>query len=234
MNARKSLMIVALLIVAVPAWAHCGKCGVGGSKNGQADSHAGHDHAEHAGHDHAEHGEATTATLGQPAPDFTLTGVDSKTYKLSDMKGKVVVLEWTNHTCPFVIRHQGEKKTMQKTFAKFDGKPVAWFGIDSSHYCMEKIDGAKAWVKKNGVTYPILMDASGKVGHMYDAKSTPHMFVIDQQGNLAYTGAIDDDPMGSNDDARNYVEEAVTSLLKGSTVAVAKTKQYGCSVKYKK
>ncbi len=89
-------------------------------------------------------------------------------------------------------------------------------------------------MKKNDITYPVLMDASGMVGHMYDAKSTPHMFVIDQKGNLAYTGAIDDDPMGSSDHPRNYVEEAVTSLLKGSAVAVAKTKQYGCSVKYKK
>ncbi len=136
MNVRKSWLIVALLVVAVPAWTAYGVCDKHASKKGQAESTAAHQPSEQAGHEHAGHGhgKATQASLGHPAPDFALTGTDGKTYKLSDLKGKVVVLEWTNHTCPFVVRHQGTKKTMQKTFAKFAGQPVAWLGIDSSYY----------------------------------------------------------------------------------------------------
>lgn len=173
------------------------------------------------------------AALGQPAPNFTLKGIDGKEYKLSDMKGKIVVLEWTNHECPFVKRAQGKTKVMQKTVAKFEGKPVVWMAVNSSHFCEDKADGIRDWVKENDINYPYLLDASGEVGKMYGAKTTPHMFVIDQKGNLAYMGAIDNDPMGENDNPTNYVDEAVTALLNGSTVATPETKSYGCSVKYK-
>lgn len=172
-------------------------------------------------------------TIGKPAPDFTLKGADGKEYKLADTKGKVVVLEWTNHQCPFVKRHQAEKKTMQNTFAKFQGKPVVWMAIDSTATCAENAGAIKEFATKNGTTYPILLDADGKVGKMYGAKTTPHMFVIDQKGNLAYMGAIDNDEKGDNANPMNYVEQAVNSLLTGSTVATAETKSYGCSVKYK-
>jgi len=208
--------VAGVLVLAVPAWAHCGKCGVG-EKGASEEGHAGHQHAE----------------VGAPAPDFTLPGADGKEYKLADYKGKVVVLEWTNHTCPFVQRHQGQKKTMQKTLAKFEGKDVVWLAMDSNHFCVEKKDGVLAWSKQNDITYPTLLDPEGKVGHLYGAKTTPHMFVIDAKGVLAYAGAIDDDKYGDKESARNYVEEAVTSLLNGSTVAVARTDSYGCSVKYK-
>lgn len=176
---------------------------------------------------------AAGLAIGKPAPDFTLKGVDGKEYKLSDAKGKVVVLEWTNHECPFVKRHQAEKKTMQNTFAKFQGKPVMWMAIDSTATCAEKAGAIKEFATKNGTTYPILLDADGKVGKMFGAKTTPHMFVIDQKGNLAYMGAIDNDEKGDNAKATNYVEQAVDSLLAGSAVATAETKSYGCSVKYK-
>ncbi len=223
MKTRFSIVAALLLIVAVPAWAHCGKCGVGESKE------KGHGHAAHGGsHGHAH----AHAEIGKPAPEFALKDANGKEVSLASFKGKVVVLEWTNHTCPFVKRHQGQQKTMQKTFAKFAGKPVAWLAIDSSRYCEEKIDGIREWIKTNDIKFPILMDAKGKVGHIYGAKTTPHMYVIDQKGVLAYAGAIDDDPQGDKESPKNYVEDAVNALLKGSTVATARTKSYGCSVKY--
>ena len=118
--------------------------------------------------------------------------------------------------------------------AKFKGKPVVWLAIDSSHFAGEKVADIKSWSAKNEVSYPILLDADGKVGHAYAAKTTPHMFVIDAKGLLAYSGALDNNAYGDKEEGvRNYVEEAVTALLKGSTVATATTKPYGCSVKYK-
>lgn len=210
-------MVPVFLFFALPVWTAYGQ----------------HDHDHGHGHGHG-HDEGPTAKLGEPAPDFTLTDANGKKHKLSDYKGKVIVLEWTNHTCPFVQRHQGKERTMQKTFASFKDKPVAWLAVDSSHFCEDKIDGVRAWAKKNDLPYPVLLDADGKVGHMYGAKTTPHMFVIDKKGVLAYSGAIDDDPYGSKESDKNYVAEAVRALLNGSAVPVASTKSYGCSVKYKK
>jgi len=225
MRIRGSWIMAIVAAATMPTWAHCGHCGEGeGSKTSHGEAPHGHDQ---------EHGQ-TTAAIGSPAPDFALKGIDGMEYKLSDYKGKVVVLEWTNHMCPFVKRHQGEKKSMQKTFAMFSGKPVVWLAVDSSNYCEDKIDGITAWVKENDIEYPILLDAPGKVGHLYGATNTPHMFVIDQKGILAYKGALDDDAYGDKDSPRNYVEEAVTALLNGSTVATTTSKLYGCSVKYKK
>lgn len=227
MNGRIRLAGVLVALIAVPCWAHCGSCGQG--KKAAKTGH-GHDHAHGDDHGHGDH----HAEVGHPAPDFTLPGVDGKDYKLSDLKGKVVVLEWTNHNCPFVKRHQGKKKTMQKTFAKYSGKPVAWLAIDSTNSCAEQKDGIKGWIKEQKIDYPILLDPAGKVGRLFAAKTTPHVFVIDQKGVLAYSGAIDDDKYGDKEVTRNYAEEAVDALLKGSTVTVASTKSYGCSVKYKK
>ena len=224
---RRSIWIWAIIaMTGVPAWADCGVCGSGSKakKDGHGDKH-GHSHSH--GHAHAD------AAIGQPAPDFTLTDLSGKKHSLADLKGNVVVLEWTNHTCPFVKRHQGAQKTMQKTFAKFEGKPVKWLAIDSSHFCKDKVKGIKAWAKANDIASPILLDPTGQVGHRYGAKTTPHMFVIDLNGVLAYSGAIDDDPYGDKQAKRNYVEEAVKSRLNGSTLESAKTKPYGCTVKYK-
>ena len=218
----RSLIVPALLMAAVPAWAHCGKCGVGGKKDG----HAGHDHAAHAQADaHAE--------LGSPAPDFTLTALDGKEYKLSELKGKVVVLEWINHECPVVNRYHDANATME-VFAKFKDKPVVWLAIDSSHFCQDKADSIRTWVKRQKIDYPILLDAPGKVGHTFGAKTTPHFFVIDAKGTLAYAGSFDDDRYGKNESKRLYVQEAVSALLQGSAVPMASTKPFGCGVKYKK
>jgi len=173
------------------------------------------------------------AEIGKAAPAIELPGIDGKTYKLSDFKGKVVVLEWTNHNCPFVKRAH-KAKLMKETLARFAGKPVAWVAIDSTETCADQVADIKAWAKENGVDYPILLDPTGRVGHAYGALTTPHMFIIDQKGNLAYTGAVDNEYEEDGDGSRNYVAEAVTALLKGSTVPIARTKSHGCSVKYKK
>jgi peroxiredoxin len=198
-----------------PAWADCGFCGTGGGEGKHAEGHA---------HAHAE--------IGKPAPDFALKDIHGKEYKLADLKGNVVVLEWINHECPVTNRYC-KAGVMKNTLARFKGKPVVWLAVDSSHFSQQKIEAIRKWVGQNEVNYPLLLDAPGTVGHAYGAKTTPHMFVIDQKGILAYQGAPDDDAYGNKGKKRNYVEQAVTALLNGSTVAKAVTKSFGCPVKYK-
>lgn len=173
------------------------------------------------------------AQVGKPAPEFTLKNLEGKEFKLSDFKGKIVVLEWINHECPVVNRCHGAK-VMSNTIAKFKGKPVEWIAIDSSSFCAEKVESIKKWTTQQKITYPYLLDAAGEVGHLFDAKTTPHMFVIDKNGVLAYSGAIDNNPYGKEENVTNFVEQTIKSLLNGSTVATKTTKPYGCSVKYKK
>jgi len=178
-------------------------------------------------------GEAVTkAKVGEVAPAFSLKDVDGKEHKLSDYAGKIVVLEWSNYQCPFCRRH-AEMRTAEKVMAKFEGKPVVWIGIDSTKTCEKNVAKIKKWMAKSKMAYPMLLDAPGSVGKLYGAKSTPHMFVVDAKGVLAYRGAMDDDPYGGGKKVKNYVESAVVALLKGDPVAVPMTKAYGCSVKYR-
>ena len=176
----------------------------------------------------------TPAEVGKAAPNFTLTALDGQSHSLSQYQGKVVVLEWTNFKCPYVVRHQSQAKTMQRTRDMFKGDDVVWLAVNSSYFAEDDADAQRSWVKANDVEYPVLLDADGKVGQLYQAKTTPHMFVIDREGQLVYSGAIDDDAYGNKDNARNYVAEAVKSLLAGEKIATSETKPYGCSVKYKK
>lgn len=172
-----------------------------------------------------------TAKVGAPAPDFKLKDLDGKERSLAEFKGKVVVLEWSNAGCPVCVRH-AKGKTADKTMAAFKDKPVVWVNIDSTGDA--KADDVKKFVKDNSLTAPYLLDPSGATGKAYGAKTTPHMFVIDQKGNLAYAGAIDDDNAGDKGEkAKNYVKDAVDALLKGSTVATTTTEPYGCKVHYK-
>jgi len=172
-----------------------------------------------------------TAKIGAPAPEFKLKDLEGKDVSLSQFKGKIVVLEWSNAECPVCQRH-AKAKTAMHTMAEFKGKPVEWINIDSTGD--QKEAELKKFVKDNGLTAPYLMDPTGATGKAYGAKTTPHMFVIDQKGHLAYEGAIDDDKAGTmGEKAKNYVKEAVESLLKGSTVATSTTEPYGCKVHYK-
>jgi peroxiredoxin len=175
---------------------------------------------------------------GKPAPDFTLTDTHGKSHKLSEDKGKYVVLEWFNFSCPFVQKHY-ESGNMQKLQKDYTGKGVVWYSISSSaegkpgnhtpaeHNAMFK--------KHHSVPSAILVDSAGEVGHLYDAKTTPDMFVINPEGILIYAGAIDDQPdteVSSVPGAKNYVKAALDESMRGKPVAIASTKSYGCSVKY--
>lgn len=174
---------------------------------------------------------AADVAVGDPAPDFALPSVDGKTVSLSDFKGKRVVLEWINPNCPFSVRH-AEKKTMQ---AIADRHPeIVFLAINStsaSHKDYLKPEEHKKYQEEKGIRYAVLYDTDGKVGKAYGAKTTPHMYVIDEQGKLAYIGAIDDDPRGGGAKV-NYVENALQALAQGKQPDPASTKPYGCSVKY--
>lgn len=177
---------------------------------------AGGDHAHGADHHHK-------------ATDFTLADQHGKEVSLSDFAGKTVVLEWINPDCPFVQRHY-KSDTMTNLAAKWGEKEVVWLAINSTHY-MGAEDNLK-FAMAHGIEYPILADPTGEVGRAYEAVTTPHMYVIDGEGNIVYNGAIDDDKRGSSKSPKNYVDAALASATGGSAVEEANTKPYGCSVKY--
>jgi len=180
---------------------------------------------------------ALAVETGKPAPDFTGTDITGKTVKLSDYAGKVVVIESYNSDCPFCNNHYktGAMPELQKDLA---AKGVVWLIVNSvnpknfSHRTPEQAQ--KEMADKKIVANAWIDDSSGAIGHLYDMKTTPHMFVIDKSGTLVYDGAIDDQPDPSHDPtkARNYVREAVDEVIAGKPVAVSLTKPYGCSVKY--
>ncbi len=178
-------------------------------------------------------------TVGKPAPEFTGTDSNGKSHKLSDFKGKVVILEWTNPECPFVKKHY-DSKNMQGLQEKYTGEGVIWLSINSGAEGEQgnlKDEAANKYIKDHGAKQTAyLLDPSGTIGKAYDAKTTPHMFVIGKDGNIAYEGAIDDNDSAKPEDAataKNYVSAALDSLLAGKPVEKTQTKPYGCSVKYK-
>jgi len=170
------------------------------------------------------------AHVGKPAPDFKAADQDGKQHSLSEYKGKIVVLEWTNPGCPFVQRHY-RAETMEKTSAKLAKDGVVWLAVNST--AGNTPAETKKWMKDQGFAYPTLQDAGGTIGHAYGAKTTPHMFVIDKPGVLRYAGAIDSDPRGKEAAPTNYADQAVTALLAGKDPPKANTEPYGCTVKYK-
>ncbi len=170
------------------------------------------------------------AEVGKPAPSFTVKDESGKEHSLAQYKGRVVVLEWTNPECPFVQRHY-KADTMVNTLKGFDAKKVVWLAVDSTaHNTPEK---SAAWKKEEGFPYPVLQDASGAMGKSYGAKTTPHMYVIDEKGVVRYAGAIDDDPRGKSDKPSNHVKTAVDAVVGGQPVPASTTTPYGCTVKYK-
>jgi AhpC/TSA family len=176
-----------------------------------------------------------TPAIGSPAPDFSLTAIDGKIHKLSDFRGKIVVLEWTNPGCPVVQRHykNGLMPALQK---EGTDRGVVWLTVNSTNPNHANYQTPEALQYVYGdwkaAFTALLMDADGKAGKAFGARTTPHMFIVDKEGKLAYNGAVDDDPQGSKETRINYVRLAVDSLLKGEPVATSATKPYGCSVKY--
>lgn len=168
---------------------------------------------------------------GETAPDFTLPDLDGEEHTLSDHRGKVVVLEWINPNCPFSVRH-AEERTM---ISLADERDVVWLAVNSTAEghkdYLEPAEHAEYNASKE-IDYPVLYDTSGDVGRAYDAKTTPHMYVIDEEGTLIYVGAIDDDPYGREDAPTNYVADALDAHTGRAPVEPATTKPYGCSVKY--
>lgn len=176
------------------------------------------------------------AKVGSAAPDFTLKDTTGKEHKLSDLtkSGKIVVLEWFNSGCPFVVRHHDKYKTMADTAKKYADKNVVWIAINSGAPGKEGYGKDADAIKNWKMAYPVLNDETGKVGKLYGAKTTPHMYVIDSKGILAYAGAIDDDRKDEKpaDKKINYVAKALDEITSGKPVTNAETQAYGCSVKY--
>src|SRR5215212_10658890 len=158
------------------------------------------------------------AAIGAPAPAFSLQDASGKTVNLSDFSGKIVVLEWVNPDCPFVQRHYN-LKTMTSLADKNKDKGVVWLGIATGGTA--DADRLKKFVDTDGVSYPILLDADGAIGKAYGAKTTPHMFIIDKEGKLAYAGGIDDQAIGDpkaplKEGTVNYVDKALSEIQAGS------------------
>lgn len=178
------------------------------------------------------------AKAGEAAPDFSLVDSNGKTVKLSDFKGKFVVLEWHNQGCPYVKKHYGTGN-MQRLQKEWTSKGVVWLTIISSAPGKQGFVSAQEqnmFMKQaNGSPTASLLDPTGEVGKLYSAKTTPHMFVIDPKGSVLYNGAIDDRPTANPDDvngANNYLNAALNEALAGKPVSNPTTKPYGCSVKY--
>ena len=170
---------------------------------------------------------------GQQAPNFTLSDQDGKSHTLADLKGKVVVLEWFNEECPFVVKQYREGH-MNTLADRYEEKGVVWLAIDTTQMTSE--DNKKI-SEKWKIDRPILNDSDGTVGKAYEAKNTPQMFIIDKEGKIAYNGAIDSIKSAKTEDiakAENYVAKALDELLAGETVSTPETKPYGCVVKYGK
>jgi peroxiredoxin len=176
--------------------------------------------------------------VGKPAPEIVARDIENNDVNLASLKGKIVVLEWNNPDCPFVKKFY-DSGTMQKLQADDEAKGVVWIAINSSSVGKQGyMDNAAAKTNfgaKGIKAGHYILDPEGMIGHAYDAKTTPHMFVVDKAGNIAYAGAIDDRPSTNADDiagATNYITAALDSLFAGKPVAVSSSKAYGCGVKY--
>jgi len=176
--------------------------------------------------------------IGAPAPDFSVVDTNGDSVSLSELKGKTVVLEWTNHGCPYVVKHydSGNMQALQEEAAADE---VVWVSVISS------AKGKQGYVDadtanqlssdRNASPSHVLLDSTGEIGHLYAARTTPHMFVIDANGNLAYKGGIDSVPTADPadiDGATNYVRAALTEIKDGKAVSTPTSRPYGCSVKY--
>ena len=181
---------------------------------------------------------AEAPKVGAPAPKFSLPAADGKTRSLGDFKGKFVVLEWFNPGCPFVQKHY-KSDNMQTLQKEFTGKGVTWLTVDSSapgaegYLTAEEAKKQMSEWKMSSTAF--LLDPDGKVGHEYHATNTPHMFIVDPEGKLIYSGAIDSKASYDDTDIKsstNYVRAALEEAMAGKPISNSQTKAYGCSIKY--
>ncbi len=181
---------------------------------------------------------ALAARVGEAAPEFTAIDSNGQVHKLSEYKGKFVVLEWTNRGCPYTQKHYNSGN-MQKLQRERTSRGVIWLTVISSAPGKQGyVTGAEenAYLKQvNAAPTAVLLDPTGALGHLYDAKTTPHIFIISPQGTLIYNGAIDDKATTDVADvgtAKNYVAAALDEATAGKPIAVPTSRPYGCSVKY--
>ena len=181
---------------------------------------------------------SAAAKVSEPAPTFTLPSTTGGTVSLADQKGKIVVLEWTNHDCPYVRKHY-ETSNMQALQKEATGQGVVWLTIISSapgtQGFVSAAEADQLTASRRAAPTSVLLDPTGAVGKMYGATNTPHMYVIDKAGTLMYAGAIDDRPTTRRSDvqgAQNYVREALQAVAAGQPVKTPVTRAYGCTVKY--
>ncbi len=178
-------------------------------------------------------GAHATPKVGAPAPDFSLTDLSGKPVRLAEFKGRHVVLEWTNPSCPYVVKHYdtGNLPALQKAYA---AKNVAWLLISSTrpdhHEFADEAQTTKWLTAKNAAPTRVMLDRDGKVGRLYEARTTPHMFVIDPTGKLIFAGGIDDKRTFRHEDvktANNHVKAALEESLAGRPVTTATAIPYG-------
>ena len=181
---------------------------------------------------------AQAADVGKTAPAFTTKDVKGNDVSLEALKGKVVVLEWVNHGCPFVVKHYSSQN-MQKLQETYTGKGVVWITINSGSKASGSFTDDETTLKiageKGSKATHLIADESGTIGKAYSAKTTPHMFVINKEGVLVYNGAIDSKKSTNPADiesSENYVSKALEEVLSGKEVTTSKTEPYGCNVKY--
>ena len=181
---------------------------------------------------------AAQARIGAPAPAFALADSNGKTVSLADFKGKTVVLEWTNHDCPYVRKHYGGN-AMQALQKKWTAQGVTWLTLISSEPGSQGyVQGAEAnklTADRGAAPTAVLLDPKGDVGRAYGAQTTPHMYVITGDGTLVYMGGIDDKPTARLADlktAKNFVDAALSEMTQGKPVSVTTSRPYGCSIKY--
>lgn len=180
----------------------------------------------------------TGAVVGERAPDFSVVDAHGNVHSLSDYEGQYVILEWLNHGCPFVKKHY-DGNNMQEMQRRYTEEGVIWLSVVSSapgtQGYMEPEETLKTKEEKNAAPTAILLDVDGTMGRAYDARVTPHMYIISPEGILEFNGAIDDKPtarLRDLEDAHNYVDAAMASLRNGEEVEVRTNTPYGCTVKY--
>jgi peroxiredoxin len=181
---------------------------------------------------------AAAQAVGAPAPAFALPASNGRTVSLADFKGKTVVLEWTNHDCPYVGKHY-RGNNMQRLQKKWTARDVVWLSVISSapgtQGYVTAAEANKLTADRGAAPSAVLLDPKGTVGRAYGARVTPHMFIVSGDGTLVYAGGIDDKPSANIADlktARNFVDDVLTELSEGKPVSASRTRAYGCTVKY--